>query len=56
MIYAIIRYGFRKEALVVLDLYLFWHLLISVTQFADFRDSIQTYGSFVAPECYGTGR
>jgi len=42
MIYAIYPYGFRKEALVALDLYLFWHLQISVTQFADFSDSFHT--------------
>ncbi len=41
MIYAIYPYGFRKEALVALDLHLFWHLQISVTQFADFSDSFQ---------------
>ena len=40
MIYAIYKYGFRKEALVVFDLNLFWHLHFSVTQFADFSDSL----------------
>jgi len=42
MIYAIYQYGFRKVAFRVLDLYLFWYLQVSVTQFADFTDSLQT--------------
>jgi hypothetical protein len=41
MIYAIYQYGVPKEAIGVLDMYLFWHLQISVTQFADFTDSFQ---------------
>jgi len=43
MTYAIYLYGFRKEALVVLDLNLLWHLHFSVTQFADFSDSFQLF-------------
>lgn len=45
MIYAIYLYGFRKEALVVLDLHLYWQLQNSVTQFADFSDSFQEFSS-----------
>ncbi len=40
MIYAIYQYVIRKVTFMVLDLYLFWHLQISVTQFADFTDSV----------------
>jgi len=52
MIYAIYQYGFRKEALVVLDLGLFWHLQISVTQFADFSDSFQKISCKSSDEIY----
>lgn len=52
MIYAIYQYGVHKETAGVLDMYLFWRLQISVTQFANFADSLQSAIIFPGIEKY----
>jgi len=42
MIYAIYQYGLCTEAIGFLDMYMFWHLQFSVSEFAIISDSFQT--------------